>query len=154
MTRPQKNAATPGLQLRKAALGLLLDVIERQRPLEAGFDQASAGLSPRDRAFVRRLATTALRRFGQAEALITGLLDKGPLSPKQTALRAVLVLGATELLFLATPAHAALSNAVDLARSRPPLAGQAGLVNAVLRRLQREVPDAAAASCTHQAPSS
>jgi 16S rRNA (cytosine967-C5)-methyltransferase len=143
--RSPQASASPGLALRIAALGLVLDVIEGRRPLEAGFEKASAGLSPRDRAFVRRLATTALRRFGQADALIAALLDKGPLSPKQSVLRSVLVIGATELLFLATPAHAAIDNAVNLARSRPALAGQAGLVNALLRRLQREIPDAAAA---------
>jgi 16S rRNA (cytosine967-C5)-methyltransferase len=85
-----------------------------------------------------------LRRFGEADALVAARLDKGPLPAKQTALRALLAMGAAELLFLATPAHAAIDSAVSLARSRKPLAGQAGFVNAVLRRLHRECPDGAA----------
>ena len=143
MKPPASSKPAPGLALRAAALALILDVIERHQPLESGFDRVSAGLSPRDRAFVRRLASTTLRRFGEADALITARLDKGPLPAKQTGLRALLAMGATELLFLATPAHAAIDSAVSLARSRKPLAGQAGFVNAVLRRLHRELPEGA-----------
>src|SRR5262249_41713286 len=44
-----------------------------------------------------------------------------------------------------TPPHAAIDTAVRLSQAHPQLAGQSGFVNAVLRRLTREVPHAAAA---------
>src|SRR3546814_11051152 len=43
----------------------------------------------------------------------------------------------SDLLFLETPPHAAVSTALDLARG-PRLIDQRGLLNAVLRRLARE----------------
>jgi 16S rRNA (cytosine967-C5)-methyltransferase len=114
--------------------------------LDEAFGTLTGDFSPRDRAFVRRLATTSLRRFGQADALIATLLDKGPLPAKESALRTLLVMASVELLFLATPPHAAIDTAVRLAQSIPALAGRGGLVNALLRRLSREVQDEAAAA--------
>jgi 16S rRNA (cytosine967-C5)-methyltransferase len=146
---PPKRAGAagppPGLAIRQAAHRLILGVIERHRPLEEEFGALAGNFSPRDRAFIRRLATTSLRRFGQAEALIGGLLDKGPLPAKQTGLRTLLAMGACELIYLATPPHAVIDTAVRLAQANPQLAGQSGLVNALLRRLSREVTDVAAA---------
>lgn len=102
-------------------------------------------MAPRDRAFVRRLAATTLRRFGQAEALVQQRLDRGPLPARQTVLRILLAQSAAELVYLATPAHAVIDTAVRIARSDPALSGHAGLINAVLRRIAREVPDEASA---------
>ena len=138
---PDRRAAPPGLAIRQAAHRLILDVIERHRPLDESFGALAGGFSPRDRAFIRRLATTSLRRFNQAERLIGGFLDKGPLPAKQVALRALLAMSATELIYLATPAHAVIDTAVRLAQAGP-FSGQSGLVNALLRRVSREVPDA------------
>ena len=65
-------------------------------------------------------------------------LSSRPLDTLAPAVRDALRLGAYQLLFLRTPAHAAVSESVDLAREREPHA--AGFVNAILRRLQREGP--------------
>ena len=95
-----------------------------------------ATLQPRDRAFVRVLAATTLRRLGQIDGLVDHCLDR-PLKAKQAEVKTLLRLGACQLMFLDTPAHAAVDSTVALARGAA-LGGYRGLVNAVLRRLTRE----------------
>ena len=56
---------------------------------------------------------------------------------QKKAIRTVLLLGAAELLYLRTPAHAAINEAVRLTKAVGK-ADSAGLVNAVLRRIDRE----------------
>ena len=123
---------------RAVALRLLGAVLGQQKPLdEALAGEASfARLSPRDRAFVRNLVTTTLRRLGQIDAIVDACLDR-PLKPKASELHDLLRLGVCQIAFLRTPAHAAVSTGVALAQG-PRLAGFRGLVNAVLRRATRE----------------
>ena len=129
-----------GVETRALAFELLRDVIEKGRALDDAFDGAVTRhtLEARDRAFVRRLATHALRHFGQSEAIIAALLDKKKLRPRDKALRVLFAMAACELVYLKAPAHAAINAAVEIARSRKELAHQTGLINAVLRRLARE----------------
>ena len=115
---------------REIAYDVLVSVLERRRTLDEVLDQAPASVPARDRAAAHRLAAMVLRRLGTLDALLRPLLAKPPPPP----VRLVLLLGAAQLLFLQTPAHAAVGTSVDLARSRR-LAPFAGLVNAVLRRL-------------------
>ena len=129
-----------GLAARAVALELFQAVQAERRPLE----EAIAGsrpyqlLSGRDRAFVRLLVASTLRRLGQIDALIRPCLDR-PLPRRAATVRAILRLGVAQLVVLRTPAHAVVDTAVALcARTRNP--GQKGLVNAVLRRLSREGP--------------
>jgi 16S rRNA (cytosine967-C5)-methyltransferase len=96
----------------------------------------STVLDGRDRAFVRLLLTTALRRLGEIDAALAARLER-PLPDKAHAVADTLRLGAAQLLFLDTPAHAAVDTSVRLVEA----AGQdrfKGLVNAVLRRLARD----------------
>ncbi|MEO3434550.1 transcription antitermination factor NusB [Inquilinus sp. CAU 1745] len=132
------NASTDGLGARIAARDLLRAVLGRKRALDEVLDRTldAASLAPRDRAFVRLLTATTLRRLGQIDALIDQMLEM-PLPPTGTAARDALRLGAAQLLFLGTPPHAAVDTSVALVdRGRD--ARFKGLVNAVLRRLDRE----------------
>ncbi len=134
-----------GLGARTVALKLLDAVLRRRQPLDDALarNEGFASLDRRDRAFARQLTTTTLRRLGQIDALIDGALDR-PLKPKLAGLRDILRLGVCQLAFLGTPPHAAVSTSVNLTeRSR--LSGHRAFVNAVLRRLAREAPEAAAA---------
>jgi 16S rRNA (cytosine967-C5)-methyltransferase len=132
MAAPQKQ--TPPASARAAALALLEQVLGARRALDDVFDRTVDGLEPRDRAFARALAATVLRRLGEIDAVLDRLLDK-PLPRKAVHVRHALRLGVAQLLFLETPAHAAVDGAVALAgRNR----AFRGLVNAVLRRLVRE----------------
>jgi len=93
-------------------------------------------MAGRDRAFARLLLLTTLRRLGQIDHAIDALLEK-PLPARRAPVRDILRLGAAQLLFLNTPAHAAVDGAVALtAKSRH--AALKGLVNALLRRLARD----------------
>jgi len=123
---------------RSVAASLLDAVLNHRRLLDDCFDAdpAVAGLAERDRAFARLLAATTLRRLGQIDALIAACLDKKLPTKASGALHA-LRLGVCQLLFLDTAPHAAISTSVELLKHGP-LAGYAGLVNAVLRRLDRE----------------
>ncbi|MEI9987425.1 MAG: transcription antitermination factor NusB [Aliidongia sp.] len=94
-------------------------VLRRRRPLDDAIEEAPdlSGLSVRDRAFARLLVATVLRRLGQIDALIAHCLAT-PLPPRAAQVHDMLRLGIAQLLFLRTPAHAAVATTVDLADAR------------------------------------
>jgi len=93
-------------------------------------------LEARDRAFARLLLATTLRRLGQIDAIVGRCLER-PLPDKATVVQDGLRLAAAQLLFMDTPAHAAVNSAVALVRAQG-WEGLAGLTNAVLRRIARD----------------
>jgi 16S rRNA (cytosine967-C5)-methyltransferase len=97
----------------------------------------SSDLPPRDRALARLIAATVLRRLGELEAVLSSFLEK-PLPEEQRNLRSILLAGAAQLLFLATPPHAAVGLAVEQARRDRFARRYDRLVNALLRRVARE----------------
>lgn len=92
-------------------------------------------LEVRDRAFTRALIATVLRHKGQIDDALARFWRFPP--QKARALN-LLRLGAAQLLFLGTPAHAALSATVQLAYG--PLDRERGMINAILRKLAEEGP--------------
>ena len=109
-------------------------MLRRQQPLDEALTAAAVGLGLelRDRAFLRQLTTTTLRALGVIDRALAGRL-KRPNDLPPSCLDA-LRLGAAQLLFLDTPAHAAVDGAVNSLPSKLGSA-QRGLVNAVLRRI-------------------
>jgi 16S rRNA (cytosine967-C5)-methyltransferase len=97
-------------------------------------------LPPRERAFLHELLLGTLRHRGRIDHVLGALLDR-PLDDASPAVRAILRLGAYQLLWMRVPARAAVNEAVELARRSEPRGS--GFVNAVLRRLAREGPAAA-----------
>jgi len=91
---------------------------------------------PRDRALFTALVSDGARWWLRFDAAIDRLLEK-PLRQKEPAVHALLVLGLVQLEILELPDYAAVAATVQAARAlqRPRMAG---LVNAVLRRWQRE----------------
>ena len=85
-----------------------------------------SGLSPADRRFATELVYGATRMRRACDWLVDRFLMRAP----EPATRAALRLGAYQLEFLGTPAHAAVSATVAVAPPRT-----RGLVNAVLRRV-------------------
>ena len=83
------------------------------------------------------LVATALRRLGQIDAVLARCMDR-PLGAKAQAAQDLLRLGAAQLLYLDTPAHAAVDTSVGLAAEGEETAGFKALINAVLRRIGRE----------------
>jgi 16S rRNA (cytosine967-C5)-methyltransferase len=90
-------------------------------------------LSSTDAAFATELGYGALRRSGVLDVVI-GAGARRDVADLDPAVRAVLRLGAYQLLHTRVPPHAAVAATVDLSRE---VAGPkpAGLVNAVLRRV-------------------
>ena len=130
---------------RSVAIDILDAVLVSTRPLDDTLDGhcGLARLEDRDRAFARVLAATTLRRLGQLDDLIGRFLEK-PLPRNAAGVQQILRLGLAQLLFLGTPAHAAVDTSVDLAKERDYTAHKK-LVNAVLRRADREGPALVAA---------
>jgi 16S rRNA (cytosine967-C5)-methyltransferase len=120
---------------RRVALDVLDLVLGERRPLDEVFGgHPRLGLlAARDRGFARLMVATTLRRLGQIDAVLDRFLRQ---APKSIQVRNLLRLGAAQLLFLHTPAHAAVAETVALASGR--LAFARGLANAVLRRVARE----------------
>ncbi|MGE0746849.1 MAG: RsmB/NOP family class I SAM-dependent RNA methyltransferase, partial [Rhodospirillales bacterium] len=127
-----------GVAARSVALDLLQAVVRRGEALDDALSAAAgfAQLAVRDRAFVRLIVATGLRRLGQIDALIAHCVPR-PLPARAAAAHDALRLAIAQLLFLRMPAHAVVDTAVALAAARG-AAAQKGLVNAVLRRLTRE----------------
>lgn len=127
----------PTLSPRAIALDLLAALLDHGRLLDELLeDHRLTRLEERDRAFVRRLLACTLRRLGQIDALIEACLDR-PLAPRATRVAHVLRLGVCQVQFLDLAPHAAISTSVELVKHTA-LAGFAGLINAVLRRVLRE----------------
>jgi 16S rRNA (cytosine967-C5)-methyltransferase len=137
-------ATGAGVALRVLAARLLDAVLHHGRSLKAELAVALPKLADaRDRALLEAIVFAALRERGRFDAALAGWMDKPP-AHREGMLRALLHVGFAQLV-LQLPAHAALAATVEAARVLG-RAHQAGLVNALLRRAQREGLPAADAS--------
>src|SRR5690349_11806087 len=141
MARPRTSPQpeVPGLAARRIAADILDGVLRRRTALDELLSGKSAhpglvGLAERDRALMRRLVATVLRRLGTLRHLVGGFLDKGFPSDAPRA-ETILLLGAAQILWLEVPDHAAVDLSVRLAQADRRAGRYAGLVNAVLRRV-------------------
>ena len=142
---PQRFALpseVPGLAARRIAADILDGVLHKRRTLDDQLDGAGAHpglktLADRDRALMRRLVATILRRLGTLGHVLSRLLDKGIPTDAPRAQSALLI-GAAQILWMDVPDHAAVDLSVRLVQSDRRAAKYAGLVNAVLRRCARE----------------
>jgi 16S rRNA (cytosine967-C5)-methyltransferase len=126
------------LASRRAALEVLISCLDKGQPLDDALarHEGFAVLDPRDRAFVRLLLATTLRRLGEIDEVL-GMLIERPLHGPNALAHHALQLGSAQLLFLGTPAHAAVDTSVRLVEAAH-LPHLKGLANAVLRRVARE----------------
>jgi 16S rRNA (cytosine967-C5)-methyltransferase len=142
---PQRFALpseVPGLAARRIAADILDGVLHKRRTLDEQLDGAAAHpglktLSDRDRALMRRLVATILRRLGTLGHVLSRLLDRGIPTDAPRAQSALLI-GAAQILWMDVPDHAAVDLSVRLVQTDRRAAKYAGLVNAVLRRCARE----------------
>lgn len=125
-----------GAQLRVAAARAVLQVLQG-RSLKAALAQERAAFAdPRDRALLEAICHGAVRHRRSLEFALGRFLAQ-PVERRDPLAHALLLAGLTQLHVLALPAHAAVSATIEAAR----LLGRgarAGLINAVLRRSQRE----------------
>ena len=122
---------------RVVALDAVTAVLREGRSLSSAFDAAAVGIDdPREGALARELAFGAFRWLPRLDAILSQLMGR-PLKRKDIDVRAILLIGLYQILFTRVPAHAAVSESVALSR-RIGKPWSEGLVNAVLRRFQRE----------------
>jgi 16S rRNA (cytosine967-C5)-methyltransferase len=132
----------PGLAARRIAADVVDGVLHKRRTLDDQLDGAGAHpglkqLADRDRALMRRLVATTLRRLGTLGHVLSRLLDRGIPTDAPRAQSALLI-GAAQILWMDVPDHAAVDLSVRLVQADRRAAKYAGLVNAVLRRCARE----------------
>ena len=124
-----------GALVRATAARLIADVLQGSSLTDAlGRQEKKVGAS--DRAFLQELCYGTCRWYFQLEFLAERLLDK-PLKPREQVVKALVLVGLYQLLHSRVPAHAAIGETAGAARILDkPWATE--LVNAVLRRFQRE----------------
>ena len=124
-------SAGPGGNARLAALDLLADVLDQGRNLGD-----TANIDGAVRAHALHLAYGVLRWYSALDWFAGRLLRK-PLRSRDRDLHRLVLIGLFQLWRDGTPPHAAIHESAECARLRDkPWA--VGLVNAVLRRFQRE----------------
>ncbi len=138
---PSRSPSVPGLEVREIAARVLGDVLGKRGNLDDAMLRAGAigdarpdPQSPRDRAFVRAILATALRRKGQIEVAISHFIAS-PLPAERGALDEIMLVAGAQLLFLDTPPHAVINIAVAQTRRHAATRRFAKLANAVLRRV-------------------
>jgi 16S rRNA (cytosine967-C5)-methyltransferase len=122
-------------QTRARAARVVAAVAVRGRSLDAALAGELEG-SRQERGLLRSLSYDSIRWFIRLEALLERLLAR-PGQELAPEIRALAIVGLCQLLYTDIPAHAAVAETVNAAR----LLGHAraaGLINALLRRAQRE----------------
>jgi len=130
------TAASPGAESRAAAARALHAVLDRGQSLTRVLQADTTRRAPADQALVQEMVYGTLRLLPRLR-LIAGRLLERPLKPRDGDLQALILVGLYQLGFMKTPSHAAVSATVEATRllGKPRMAG---LVNALLRRFQRE----------------
>lgn len=127
------------MNARALAARVLAGVLADGQTLEESLEAARAADAGRDAALVRELCAGVLRWHPRL-AFIAGLLLRRPLPPGDTDITALILCGLYQLANLRVPDHAAVSETVEAARELgKPWATK--VINAVLRRFQRERAD-------------
>ncbi len=121
---------------RLAAANALAAVIAGKASLGSSLPPQLAHVAARDQALTRELALGTARWFPRLQGLANHLLQK-PLKAADRDLQALLLVGIYQLLYTRVPAHAAIGETVAVAVSMKK-AWAKGMLNAVLRRVQRE----------------
>lgn len=127
-------AVTPA---RRAADRLLARVLDHGDMLESVLDHGLKDLSGRERAFAHAIVMAALRHKGLIDQVLRRLMAKA-LPPRALDVRRTLLSGAAQILFLDVPAHAVVSQQLDLLGRKSRFRG---LANAVLRKIDTEGQD-------------
>lgn len=125
---------TDAARIRAAAARVVAAVAFGGRTLEAGI--AALAREPPGRPAIQSLAFGTVRWFFELDACLRQILDR-PEAALDREIRALALVGLFQLAHGATPDYAAVSETVEATRvlGRP---RAAGLVNALLRRFQRE----------------
>jgi 16S rRNA (cytosine967-C5)-methyltransferase len=133
---PQSRKSRPSPVPRIAAARVVQGVLEGHSLAALIPQQLSAINDVRDRALAQELSYGTLRNYPRLQALLDRLLQK-PMKAKDRDVASLLLIGCYQLLYLRMADYAAVNETANGAKQ---LGKQwaVGLVNGVLRRLQRE----------------
>lgn len=125
-----------GAASRAAAARILCDVLENGRSLSQALPQHTDTFDSRDRAMVQSLCYGVLRQLPLLNTAVSSFVSK-PLKKDLVIVHHLLLVGAYQLLYMGTSEHAAVSATVEATETLKKRR-QKGLVNAILRNLQRQ----------------
>jgi 16S rRNA (cytosine967-C5)-methyltransferase len=117
MNKTSPAGDPPGTPARRAALRLLDAVMRRGLPLEAALGAVGGLAKAEDRGLARAIASEALRRMPDLDALIDSATQR-PL-PDDAKARFALRIALVQALAMDTPPHAAISTALPLVDGGP-----------------------------------
>jgi 16S rRNA (cytosine967-C5)-methyltransferase len=121
--------------VRARAAKIVAEVVERGRSLDAVLAAESTS-NKQERGLLRSLSYDSIRWYLRLDALLARLLAR-PNQALEPEIRALAIVGLCQLIYTDIPAHAAVAETVAATRVlKQPRAS--GLVNAILRRCQRE----------------
>ncbi|MBL1293140.1 MAG: 16S rRNA (cytosine(967)-C(5))-methyltransferase RsmB [Thiotrichales bacterium] len=130
------------MNIRLHALNILLQVVQKNHSLDGAIDRylqqhsAESTFADKQVGMLKELCYGVMRWWPSLQALEQRLLDK-PLAAKHQDLSILIWLGLYQLEYMRTADHAAISETVSCAKLIKKQWAK-GLLNAVLRRFQRE----------------
>ncbi|OPZ79229.1 MAG: Ribosomal RNA small subunit methyltransferase B [Alphaproteobacteria bacterium ADurb.Bin438] len=122
--------------VRDLAWKILINVLNKKETLKVqNFDN---NLSDNDKAFLKLLVYSTIRHINKLEFVLSKFVKKRP----DKDIKALLLLGITQILFIDVPAHACLFETVEVIK-KSKFKNNASFVNGVLRNVLRnkEIPD-------------
>lgn len=128
----------------RRAAAAMLAAIERGKTMDEAVDRLS-DLSPPDRRLAKAMVMFALRRRGDISAILAKYIKRN-IPGRPHLARALLHIGAVQILLMDIPDHAAVAETVNACgRGEAPYRG---LMNAVLRKLVTEKKNSDSANST------
>lgn len=124
------------MNIRALAAQLLTPLFKNKGSLSTQLAALEKRCPEKDRALLRELCFGTMRFYPQLNELLK-LLQNRPFNYKDVDIRALALLGLYQLIHTRIPGHAAINECVEACKvlKKP---GAAKLINAVLRRFQRE----------------
>jgi 16S rRNA (cytosine967-C5)-methyltransferase len=134
---PQQTATAAGITDTRVVAAQIFGDLRAGEMLDASFDRRTARFDARDRRWTRELVFGSLRKRAVLDAYLQQRV-KGGMGRIDADLVDLLRLGSYQLLMMGSvPPYAAIGQTVELAKRRHGI-GASKLVNAVLRRLDRD----------------
>lgn len=133
---PSKAQGAPLNASPRALAARIINQVVGGRSLSEVLSKALEKANPEHRSLIQELCYGVMRWYPRLDALVLQLLAR-PLKAKDGDVRALILMGCYQLLYMRVADHAAVTETVEATKAlKKPWS--TGLVNGVLRRFQRE----------------